>query len=181
MAFYIVVKGHITPFDFKYLKDAAPLHLDKTQIRGEAPIKGINKNLLEKQAAEVPALKVMTKKIITLSPAAKMSEAKKIMTEKKIHHIPLVVDWRLTGMISWHDLTLPKEELEKELRVHERMSKIVLCASEYTPLRHIAQVFYQENINSLPIVDEDLVVTGIITHRDLLKWMIEQNKFTLFH
>ena len=37
--------------------------------------------------------------------------------------------------------------------------------------------FLKENINSLPVVDSDFIVTGIITHRDLIRWLLENQKF----
>ena len=66
---------------------------------------------------------------------------------------------------------------EKEIRLHQVMAKLVVCAGEYTPLRHVAEVFLKENINSLPIVSDELKLVGIITHRDLLRWLIEKQKF----
>ncbi len=58
------------------------------------------------------------------------------------------------------------------------MSKMILAASETTPLRHVAEVFLEENINSLPIVDDEFKVTGIITHRDLIRWLLANQKFS---
>jgi CBS domain-containing protein len=42
----------------------------------------------------------------------------------------------------------------------------------------VAEVFLNENINSLPVIDNDFNVTGIITHRDLIRWLLDHQKFT---
>lgn len=177
MAFYIVVKGRLTPFQFQYLDDSAPVHLERTLIHGAPPLKGKNKTQLEGLRKEVFAMEVMTRNLITLSPAARVSDARTLMENKKIHHIPLLIDKRLTGLISRHDIPDASLIEDQEIRLDKVMSKMVLCASEHTPLRHVAEVFMKENINSLPIVDDDLIVTGIITHRDLLRWLIANQKF----
>lgn len=179
MAFYIVVKGRLTPFQFQYLDDSAPIRLERTLLHGASSLKGKNKPQLEELRREVFAVEVMTKDLITLSPAARVSEARALMENKKIHHIPLLIDKRLTGVISRHDIPDSALIEDKEIRLDKIMSKMVLCASEHTPLRHVAEVFMKENINSLPVVDDDLIVTGIITHRDLLRWLIEHQKFQL--
>lgn len=176
MAFYIVVKGHITPFDFAYIENEIPIHLESTQIHGSPP-KGKSKEAKEHLQKEVFALEVMSRNLITLSPANLIREAADLMLKHKIHHIPLVIDKRLTGVISHKDISHSETVLDQEIRLDKVMSKMVLCASEYTPLRHVAQVFVRENINSLPIVDDDLIVTGIITHRDLVRWLLDHHKF----
>lgn len=177
MAFYIVVKGRLTAYQFQYLDDSAPVRLERTIIHGTTPPKGRNKREVENLQREVFAVDVMTKGLISLSPAATIREAKELMENKKIHHIPLLIDKRLTGLISKHDIPESDNILAQEIRLDKVMSKMVLCASETTPLRHVAEVFMKENINSLPIVDDDLIVTGIITHRDLLRWLLENNRF----
>lgn len=57
------------------------------------------------------------------------------------------------------------------------MSKTVLCSSESTPLRHIIEVFNHEQIRCLPVVDENMFVTGIITLKDILNWILENKKY----
>jgi predicted transcriptional regulator len=177
MAFYIVVKGKLTPFQFDYLDDSNPIRLERTLIHGDQNPKGKNKSAQEDLQKEVFAIEVMTSKIITLSPAAKIKDAKELMEKSKISHIPLLIDKLLTGMISKRDIPTNASELEGEIRLDKVMSKMVLCSSETTPLRHIAQVFLKENINSLPVVDSEFAVTGIITHRDLIRWLLDNQKF----
>lgn len=177
MAFYIVVKGKITPFNFDYLDETNPVRLDKTLVHGETLPKGKNKGALEILEKEVFAIEVMTSKLITLSPAARVKDARDLMIKHKVHHLPLLIDNLLTGLISLKDIPENASEHEGEMRLNTIMSKMVLCASEATPLRHVAQVFLTENINSLPILDSDLLLTGIITQRDLIKWLLRNQKF----
>ena len=173
MAFYIVVKSRITPFDFPYLDHNQSVRLDPTLIHGQKPKP--HQNVDHK---EVYAIDVMTKNVVSLSPASRIKEAKFIMDEKKIHHIPLVIDFKMTGLISSRDIPENPDFHDGEIRLDKVMTKMVLCASDSTPLRHVAHVFLKENINDLPIIDDELRLCGIITHRDLLGWLINNNKFS---
>lgn len=173
MAFYLVVKGRLTPYQFPYLDIETPVRLEETQIRGRSALKGKNKAELENALQEVFAIDVMTSSPLTLSPAARIFEVEQLMNLHKIGHVPLVIDKKVCGLISRHDLP----GIEKDARTDKVMTKLVLVASEGTPLRQIAEVFLMENINSLPVVDNDLLLTGIITHRDLLRWSLDEQKF----
>ncbi len=174
MAFYIVAKGRLTPYHFPYLDENVPIRLEATLVPGQP-----RPTHETQRYRDFYAYELMTKMLVTMSPAARISEAKKLMHEKKIHHLPMVIDHKITGLISSKDLANLHEDDDLE-RVSHRMSKLVLCASDTTPLRHVVEVFYRENINALPLVDEELKLVGIITHRDILKWLLE-NKKTLKH
>lgn len=170
MSFYIVSKGHLTPYDFAYLDTDIPVRLEATQVHGKPRPSHAHPHQRDYYAYEL-----MTKNVITSGPAVRISEARELLREKKIHHLPLVIDHKLTGLVSSHDLAnLPESENLRRLADH--MSKLVLCASDSTPLRHVVEVFFRENINALPLVDEEFRLSGIITHRDLLRWLLENGK-----
>ena len=173
MAFYIVVKGKLTPFQFQYLDNKVTVRMEKTLIHGETVAK---KNI--ERSNDIFAIDIMTTKLVTLSPAARIKDAEALMVKHKIHHIPLIIDTKLTGLISKKDIAEGMIDFEKEIRLDKVMSKMILAASESTPLRHVAEVFLNENINSLPILDNDFLLTGIITHRDILRWLLDHQKFT---
>jgi CBS domain-containing protein len=124
-----VVKGKLTPFQFQYLDNKVSIRLERTLAHGET---------LPKENSVIPAeifaIDIMTRKLVTLSPAAKIKDAVKLMDLHKIHHIPLIIDSKLTGLISKRDIPGNMIDFEKEIRLDKLMSKIVLSASESTPL-----------------------------------------------
>lgn len=170
MSFYIVSKGRLTAYDFSYLDQVLPIVLESTQIHGKPRPPQHHTDVRDYYADEL-----MTENVVTMSPAARVKEAKRLMFENKIHHLPLVIDHKLTGMISGHDLANLPEESDLE-HISYRMSRLVLCASDSTPLRHVVEVFYRENINALPLIDSEFHLTGIITTRDILRWLLENQK-----
>lgn len=175
MAFYIVVKGNITNFNFKYLSKNTIPRLNKTVITSDS--KGIPKEIIEHSSIEVYATQIMSKKLQTLSPANKIKDARDLMITYNINHVPIMVDNVMTGLISNIDIDNNKSSEDQEIRLHKVMSKTVLCASEGTPLRHIIKVFYHENIRCLPIVDNNMFTAGVITLKDILKWIVDNKKY----
>ena len=175
MAFYVVVKGNITNFDFKYLSEKAIPRLNKTIISSES--KGVPQETIKQSTAEVYAAEMMSKNLQTLTPANKIKEASDLMKTFNISHVPIMVDNVITGMISNVDIRNSNSSDDQEIRLHKVMSKTVLCASESTPLRHIIEVFYHENIRCLPIVDSNMFVSGVITLKDILKWIVDKKKY----
>jgi CBS domain-containing protein len=175
MSFYIVAKGKLTQFQFQYLEDNVPPHVEPTLLYGEKPKPKAHSTSDSK--VDVYAIDVMTKNIHTLSPAATILQAKRFMELKKVHHVPLLIDHKLCGMISQRDIPENPDVFDREIRLDKVMAKLIVCASEYTPLRHVAEVFLKENINSMPIINDEFRLSGIVTHRDLIRWLLENEKF----
>ncbi len=64
--------------------------------------------------------------------------------------------------------TLPKVQRSKELRIRDVMSRGVVTVQQGTPLYKAADVMVQHNISSVPIVDMDNKLIGILTESDFL-------------
>jgi CBS domain-containing protein len=177
MAFYLVNRGNVRPYEFKYLHPLKlDIRLEKTQISG-VPKKPSPKS--EQEKTTVYAIDLMSKTILSLSPAAKVEDARNLMQQKRIRHVPIIVDNKLTGMISSVDIRHLDEssEADNTKRLHTIMEQVILCASESTALVHILQVFTQEDIRCLPIVNEHLQMTGILTVKDVLRWFLKEKKY----
>lgn len=175
MAFFIQIKGNITELNFPYLDSSDKPRLADTRIHGEE--RKIHVYEIDQLKSDVFAIEVMSKGIEMLSPANHVSRALELMKEKNIHHLPLQVDNRIVGIISYNDiLQFDRNKTLKDARIVDYMERTVLCVSESTPLRHIVSVFMHEYIHCLPVVDDDLMITGIITENDIFRWMLDKNK-----
>lgn len=60
----------------------------------------------------------MSQNIQTLTPANKIKEVKDLFKIYNIHHIPIMVDNIMTGLISDTDLKATDQNDESEIRVH---------------------------------------------------------------
>ena len=126
----------------------------------------------------------MTRKVITIAPDDSVSAAVKLMKEKKIKHIPVVKDEKLKGIISDRDIrefspskatSLDVYELHYLLattKVKELMKTRVFTISPDAPVEEAAMFMFDNNIGSLPVV-EDSKVVGIISDRDIFRVLVD--------
>ena len=66
----------------------------------------LNKVVAEgRDAAEVRVNEIMTKEVIVIDPARTVRQAMRVVTEKKLRHLPVVKEGHLVGILSGGDLT----------------------------------------------------------------------------
>jgi len=139
----------------------------------EGGIGMIHKNMsIEQQAKEVSKVKRsesgMILAPITLSSAATLGDAIKMMKENRIGGIPIVDnDKKLIGIITNRDL-----RFEKNLQrpVGEVMTKSnLITGKEGTSLQQAESILQEYKIEKLPIVDQNNVLKGLITFKDIQK------------
>jgi CBS domain-containing protein len=60
--------------------------------------------LLGRSSSETPVWQIMSSPVVSLRPEATLQDAMRVMTEKRIRHLPVLRDGRVDGMISIGDL-----------------------------------------------------------------------------
>jgi len=64
---------------------------------------------------QLPAEKLMTRDLITVSPQTSVNEAMELMTRRRVRHLPVLENGQLTGLVSIGDLVkLRIDEAEHE-------------------------------------------------------------------
>jgi CBS domain-containing protein len=70
---------------------------------------------LRSDLLDIPVADIMTKEVFTCAPADQIEGLMSMMTDKRIRHLPVSVDGRLTGLISIGDVVKYRvSELEDE-------------------------------------------------------------------
>lgn len=150
--------------------------------------------------AELLAKDIMTKKVITISKNATLAELAKLLIKNKISGVPIVDEKEeLVGIVTEADLIIKESNLPfplsfsfaflesyesytkstkeyLETRVEEVMSTNVKTAREDMPISKVVNIMINNNINRLPILNNDGKLTGIITRADIIKSMIKESK-----
>ena len=131
---------------------------------------------------------VMTRDPLTVSPAETIGQAEEIMTDNRFRQLPVVQDGELVGIVTDRDvrsflsgslLTNP-EAREKALntKVREIMTTEPLTLSPEDDLQEAVELFIEEKIGGMPVVDETEGLVGIVTYVDLLRcfltWLQEE-------
>jgi CBS domain-containing protein len=103
------------------------------------------------------------------------SEAIALMKKFGFRHLPIYDSSNnLVGLLSDRELIGSNEKSLCE----DLMIPKVLVALQTARIQEIAHIMLDEKINSLPIVDDNHVVTGIITQSDILRFVIASDNFT---
>lgn len=106
---------------------------DETEDEGAGPtVVGIlsERDVVRELAAQGssilgrPVRDLMSTEVTTCSPRATVDELMRVMTERRIRHIPVVTDGRLTGLVSIGDIVKTRiDELETETEtLHDYLS-----------------------------------------------------------
>jgi IMP dehydrogenase len=133
----------------------------------------IHKNMsIDRQAAEVDRVKRsesgMIRNPITLAPEATLREAVALMDRFRISGVPVVdTAGRLVGIITNRDLQFERE-LDRPLR-DAMTAEGLVTAPIGTTLEEAERILGRHRIEKLPVVDENGVLRGLITVKDIHK------------
>ena len=128
------------------------------------------------------ALQAMTRDIICIHPEDGLEAAHDIMGEWDIRHLPVVdEDGRLVGILSDRDILLHSTQGVRgewdveEVDVSEVMTANPTTCTPNDTIAHIATVMTDKKISSLPVVEADGDLVGLITSTDLLELLKERD------
>src|SRR5205809_1095116 len=142
-------------------------------IAREGGIGVIHKNMpVDRQAAEVDRVKRsesgMLLHPITLGRDRPLREAVRLMDRFRISGVPIVDDaGRLVGIITNRDLQFERE-LDRPIRDAMTKDRLV-TAPVGTTLDEAERMLGKHRIEKLPVVDEQGVLKGLITIKDIFK------------
>jgi acetoin utilization protein AcuB/CBS domain-containing protein len=124
---------------------------------------------------------------ITVNIAAPLSEALTLMREHDVRRLPVVIDTgELRGIITQGDIrgadvlraaginSVDIGEAFRHIKVYSVMTENPITVTPETSLREAAMLMIENKIGGLPVVDEDLLVIGIITESDLFEALVQQ-------
>ena len=132
--------------------------------------------------SNTPILQIMTRRPEVLSPTDNMDVARTIFEKFGFHHIPVVTENKLVGMLSYTDYLRVIRDLfgnPSELRANEKllnamcisevMTEHVLCLDETDTVENALRIFKANHFHSLPVTNAKGELIGIVTTYDILK------------
>ena len=121
----------------------------------------------KKQQKAYYAYDIMSSPVKCLQDTQPIQEAIKIMSKFSYRHIPILNDEGvLCGLLSERDLIGHSTSTKS---IQTIMTPEVLTCYEQTKITDIASIMLHEKINSIPIINDQYKLTGIITQSDILK------------
>lgn len=132
--------------------------------------------------------KMMTTKVVSVHMDDPISVVKEIFDNTKFHHLLVIEDGKLMGIISDRDLLkalspnigtaaeTTRDTATLNKRVHQIMTRkpvtLTLDADVYTAV----EVFNRERVSCVPVLDTSGKVAGILSWRDMFKALEERRK-----
>lgn len=142
---------------------------------------------------------IMSTDVVSVAPETSVTEVAQLMVDHDISGIPVVDDGILVGLVTEVDVVsreidvdppaygtfldaifrFPWDRSDEELRrvlastAGELMTRDVKTISPDAPIRDAANMMFKQELNPLPVVDEDGRLLGIISRSDIVRLVAE--------
>jgi CBS domain-containing protein/nucleotide-binding universal stress UspA family protein len=127
--------------------------------------------LEEPQGSAVTVRQLMRAPAIAISSTDTLARAQSLMREAGVHQLPVVDADALVAIVSRRDIEPHASYLERT-KVDAVMTHGPVTVTSTDPATRAANLLVEQNVNSLPVVDDGRLV-GIISKTDLLRYMTE--------
>ncbi|GJM36066.1 MAG: hypothetical protein DHS20C18_50670 [Saprospiraceae bacterium] len=127
-----------------------------------------------------PISSIMTTEVVSVSPQDRLESVKKLLDQHKIHHLPVVHNNNIVGLISKSDFLLfqriPNTDLDrfteatrlKAFRAEEIMAINLKTLAPQDSIKMAIDLFIENDFHCIPVI-EDQELKGIVTTHDILK------------
>ncbi len=123
--------------------------------------------------------RVMTTDPVAIQPSDSVATARRHLEAGGIHHLPVVSDGRLVGMVSTADLLKlylldNVRDAEGDTTVDQIMAREPVTLDIGSTLRDAAGMLSAGAFHALPVVDGEGRLTGIVTSTDMVAYLLKQ-------
>jgi len=127
----------------------------------------------------------MTHPAMTVAPNMSVRVAQQIMRDYHIRHLPVVRGHQLVGILSSGDIrhACPSDAtslsvwemryLWEQVKVEDVMTHSVITVKPSTPMIEAVRLLVEHRFNSLPVVDDEDQLVGILTEVDVYLLFIQ--------
>lgn len=140
---------------------------------------------------------IMTRQVCTVNVSTSLEDLAKTFTEKRVSGFPVVdAEGRLAGVVTEGDLIhqnqrlhIPtavaifdavivlgsSKRLEEEIRrvaatrVEEIMTRDPVTVGEDTPVEEIATLMAEQNLHTIPVLDDEGALAGVVGKLDVIR------------
>lgn len=124
---------------------------------------------------------LMSKQPVSVSPDDTLAVVKEIFDHVKFHHVLVVENSKLLGVISDRDLfkalspnigtaaETPRDLATLNKKVHQVMRRKPVTLRQHAKVMDAIHLFSTEGVSCIPVVDESNQPLGILSWRDILR------------
>jgi len=131
---------------------------------------------------------IMTTDVITVNPSDTIAVVKERIAQHHIHHMPVVENKKVIGMISTNDIhkmehhftafnnpesLASNRQLFTSMLAKEIMTKPVVKVKENEPVSIAVDLLLENLFHALPVVNNKDEIVGMVTTFDLIRHSLE--------
>jgi CBS domain-containing protein len=119
--------------------------------------------------------------VYSISPDASVFEALKMMADQNTGALLVMTEGKVDGILSERDCVRRLDlhgRTSRDTKVGEIMTSKVLYAQAGQSLEECVAIMIDKNIRHLPVFEDDELI-GLISARDALNEMVDQQKFMI--
>jgi CBS domain-containing protein len=132
---------------------------------------------------EEPVSRIMTETVVVIEVDRPVSEVLDCFFQYPIHHLPVVRDGKLVGMLGSADVMkleffVPKDAADRAAYLDERLTIEQLARSPVLSLKagaslgEAAERMIDAGVHAAPVVDEEERVAGIVSTTDVIRSLL---------
>jgi len=121
------------------------------------------------------------REVVSVSPDASVFDALKLMSDHNMGALLVISGGKVEGILSERDCARRLElhgRAARDTKVQDIMTSKVLYAQGTQTIEECVAIMIDKNIRHLPVFEDDELI-GVISSRDALKAMVDEQKFVI--
>ncbi len=121
---------------------------------------------------------IMSRKVVTAETGDTLWTVREIFENTKFHHIFVVDNRNLVGVISDRNLPAEKERDTATMnkKAYEIMSRVVVTVDAKTSIEKASNLMLENNISYIPVVSSEGIIEGILSWREIFKFYLKKHQ-----
>ncbi len=158
----------------KNKRTGLPVVDSEGKVLGMITRKDIFKNPEEEQVAVI-----MEWDVPTITGTTPVEKAASIMFEENVRRLPVTKKGQIIGLLTPSDLLRVVEQRKIETPVEEFVRSHTVCIYRKTPAKVAASMINLSKVYAMPVLDDNSMICGLITDRDLFDFKYLGENITL--
>ncbi|NLE57945.1 MAG: CBS domain-containing protein [Planctomycetes bacterium] len=128
---------------------------------------------------------IMTSEVVTIGMDETLEAARSVFNQRRFHHLIVIEGGKPVGVISDRDLLKnispfvgvrmserPQDIETLRRRIHQIMTRRLVSIEPDAPAAQAARSMMHHRVSCLPVIENGTTLVGIITLRDLVRWVV---------
>jgi CBS domain-containing protein len=131
-----------------------------------------------------PVNRLMTEAVLSIDADEPAGEVLRLFREYPVHHLPVVEDRRVVGVLSAADLlklraliprgvASPENYLNEKMKVQALIARPPITIAQHETVERASTLMASHGIHSLPVVDSKGHLVGILTTTDIISALFD--------